>query len=125
MYLSSDDLYQTRIFGETMTRDRCLLLLCFLYFANNNDLNPKDRDRDHLGKIRPLVNLVQARCSAVYSPRKDLCVDESLLLFKGRLAFKQFIRTKRAQFEIKLYQLCPSHGILLDFLVYHGRMSHK
>ena len=125
MYWSSDDLYQTRIFGETMTPDRCLLLLRFLHFANNNDLNPKDPDRDHLGKIRPLINLVRAHCSVVYSPGKDLCGDESLLLFKGRLAFKQFIHTKRARFGIKLYQLYTSHGILLDFLVYYGRMSQE
>ncbi|KAG8227731.1 hypothetical protein J437_LFUL008569 [Ladona fulva] len=28
-------------------------------------------------------------------PHEDLCIDESLLLFKGKLMFKQYIPTKR------------------------------
>ena len=49
-----------------------------------------------------------------------MSVDESLILYKGRLAFKQYIKTKRARFGIKLYELCTSSGITLDFMVYCG-----
>jgi len=48
-----------------------------------------------------------------------------LVLFKGRLAFKQFIRTKRARFGIKLFEFCTHSAILFDFMVYHGKMSNK
>ena len=97
MYWSSDLVYKTGIFGEMMPRDHFLLILHFLHFADNATLDPKDQDRDQLGKIRPMINLVWERCAAVYSPARDLCVDESLVLFKGRLAFKQFIRMKRTR----------------------------
>jgi len=53
----------------------------------------------------------------------ELCVDEWLVLFKGRLSFRQFIRTKHARFGIKIFQLCTSIGVLLDFLVYHGNST--
>lgn len=43
--------------------------------------------------------------------------------FKGRLAFKQFIRTKRARFGVKLYQICTATDIPLDYMIYHGGMS--
>ena len=125
MYWSSDLIYKTGIFGETMPRDRFLLILHFLDFADNETLDPKDPDRNRLGKIRPMINLVRERCTAVYSPPRDVCIDESLVLFKGRLPFKQFIHMKRARFSIKIYQLCTASGILFDFLVYHGRMSHE
>ena len=125
MYWSSDLVYKTGIFGDIMARDRYLLLLRFLHFADNDTLDARDPDRDRLGKIRPLINVIRERCAAVYSPGKDLCVDESLVLFKGRVAFKQFIRTKRARFGIKLFELCTSNGILLDFMTYHGRMSDE
>lgn len=125
IYWSSDLVYKTSIFGDTMSRDRFLLLLWFVHFADNDALDPRDPNRDCLGKIRPLIDLIHARCAAVYSPGRDLCVDESLVLFKGRLAFKQFIRTKRARFGIKLFELCTCHGILLDFMVYHGQMNHE
>jgi len=120
MYWSTDVVYKTSIFGDTMARDCFLLLLCFLHFADNDLLDVNDPNRDRLHKIRTFVNLIRARCAQVYSPSKDLYVDESLVLFKGRIAFKQFIRTKRARFGIKLFELCTSNGILLDFLIYHG-----
>jgi len=69
--------------------------------------------------------MISDRCKRVYTPGRDLCVDESLLLFKGRLAFKQFIKTKRARFGIKFFELCSSNGILLDFLIYHGNMTNQ
>ena len=125
MYWSSDLVYKTGIFGDAMARDRFLLLLRFLHFADNDALDARDPDRDRLGKIRPLINLIRDRCAAVYSPGKDLCVDESLVLFEGWVAFKQFTRTKRARFGIKLFELCTSNGVLLDFMTYHERMSDK
>ena len=59
----------------------------------------------------------------VYSLGKILSLDESLVLFRGRLSFKQYINTKRARFGIKLYQLCTFNGILLDFIVYYGNLA--
>ena len=67
--------------------------------------------------------MIKDRCCRVYSPGKCLSMDKSLVLFKGRLSFKQYISSKRARFGIKLYQLCTSNGILLDFLVYHGNLA--
>ena len=125
MYWSSDLVYKTGIFGDAMARDRFLLLLRFLHFADNDALDARDPDRDRLAKICPLINLIRDRCAAVYSPGKDLCVDESLVLFEGWVAFKQFTRTKRARFGIKLFELCTSNGVLLDFMTYHERMSDK
>ena len=48
-------------------------------------------------------------------------LDESFILYKGSLHFKQFIRTKRARFGIKLYELYTENGITLDVLVYCGK----
>ena len=95
----------------------------FLHFNNNNDLNydVNDENRDRLHKVRPLIELIRGGCKNVYCPGQNLSVDESLVLFKGRLHFKQYIRTKRARFGIKLYELTTSNGITLDFLVYCGK----
>ena len=125
LYWSGDAVYKTDIFGQSMARDRYLLLLRFLHFADNDLIDTNDPDRDRLAKIRPIIDLIRDRCATVYSPARDLCVDESLVLFKGRLGFKQFIRTKRARFGIKVFELCTHSGILLDFMVYHGKMSNE
>ena len=72
--------------------------------------------------MRALAEALRERCQKVYYPGQNLSVDESLVLFKGRLHFKQFIRTKRARFGIKLYELCTSSGITFDFLlIYCGK----
>ena len=67
--------------------------------------------------------MMKRRCPEMYYPGKYLSMDESLVLFKGRLSFKQYISSKRSRFGIKLYQLCTPSGMLLDFLVYHGNIA--
>ena len=123
MYWSVDDFLYTPVFSQIMTRNHLYLILCFLHFSDNedplHDINDENRDRLH--KVRLLINLFQNRCRTVYNPGKHLSVDESLMLFKGRLKFRQYIKTKRARFRKKLYELCTSDGITLDFLVYCGK----
>lgn len=42
----------------------------------------------------------------VYTPEKQLAVDESLMMWKDRLLFRQYIPMKRARFGIKFFCLC-------------------
>lgn len=47
--------------------------------------------------------------------------DESFLLWKGRLKFKQFLPLKRNCFGIKIFELVDCEtGFLLAFIVYTG-----
>ena len=106
-----------------MGRDRFLLHLRFLYFVDNTQCYPADPDTDKLYKLKSIINMIRYRCCRVYLPGKCLSKDESLVLFKWRLSFRQYICSKRARFGFKLYQLCTSNGIHLDFLVYHGNLA--
>ena len=73
---------------------------------------------DWLHKIRPLLDLSHEQFRKVCQLWKTVSVDESLVLFKGWLKFKQYIKTKRNWFGIKLHKLATSHRITLDLLVY-------
>ena len=86
-----------------MTRDRFRASLKFLHFHNSDDpkYDPKSPDRDRLHKIRPFPELLRAWMQRVNQPGKCLSVDESLVLFKQCLTFKQYIKTKRSRFGIK------------------------
>ena len=66
-------------------------------------------------------SLHKVRCKAVWYPNKELSVDESSVLLKGRVKFRQYIKTKRARFGIKLYELTTLDSITLDFLVGSGK----
>ena len=58
-----------------MPRDRFLLILRFLHFNDNDSY--AERDRLHMSMTIP------GRAQTVYSPGRDLCVDESFVLFKA------------------------------------------
>jgi len=54
-------------------------------------------------------------------PFENLAIDESLVLWKGRLSFKQFIKTKRHRFGIKIFVICDVEtDFILDILIYTG-----
>ena len=72
-------------------------------------------------KIKSVIGHVQSKFSAVLTPRKNLCIDESLLLWEGRLRFKQYIPLKKNRFGIKHYRIADFEtGFVLGFVVYTG-----
>lgn len=53
-----------------------------------------------------------------------MAIDESPILFKGRLIFKQYIKTERAGFGIKLFVIADCEtGYVLEFMVYTEKDS--
>ncbi|KAM7304720.1 hypothetical protein ISCGN_014620 [Ixodes scapularis] len=43
-----------------------------------------------------------------YMPEEHISIEESLMLYKERLSWKQFLPLKRSRFGVKLYVLCES-----------------
>ena len=125
MYWSKDSLYSSPIFGQVMARQRFQLILRFLHFQDNEDpqYNQQDLNRDRLFKIRNILKKTREKFKTVYYPSEDITLDESLVLYKGRLLFKQYIKTKRSRFGIKFFELITADGILLDFMIYQGNME--
>ena len=48
-------------------------------------------------------------------------MDEVIVLYKGRVPFRQYIRKKHKRFGIKIYKLCDSVGYTYDMSVYLGK----
>ena len=116
-YWSTDPLLSTPIFSQYFTRNRYQDILRFLHFANNEDVDSNNR----LKKIKPIINDLKQKFSNCVNPAQNLCIDESLMLWKGRLGFKQYIPSKRNRFGIKSFCLvdCKTKFVL-DFIVYTG-----
>ena len=91
---------------EWLARNRFQSILDFLHFNDNSGYQPSDPQRDRLYKIRPVVEDPVNKFKTVYKPEKHISIDEELLLWKGRLGFKQYIPNQRAQFGIKMFSLC-------------------
>ena len=70
------------------------------------------------------MNMLKEKFNTVYYPPEHITVDESLVLFKGRLLFKQCIKSfKKVQVWNKFYELSTADGILLDFILYQGNIE--
>lgn len=120
-YWSVDPLLYTPAFGKYMARDRYLQILKNLHFANNEEADNNNR----LHKVQYVLEEIKRRFKSQFYPFQNLVIDESMILFKGRLSFKQYIKTKRHRFGIKLYVLCDcDSGIVLDFIVYVGKDTY-
>ncbi|CAJ0933349.1 unnamed protein product, partial [Ranitomeya imitator] len=122
-YWSTDILYQTPIYGMVMNRKRFEAIHKFLHFRDNTDILPRDDPNfDRLFKIRPVIEHFSNKFAEVYIPQREICVDESLIHFKGRLQFRQYLPSKRARYGIKLYKICEStSGYTLSFRVNQGK----
>lgn len=120
-YWSTDPLIETPIFSKIFSQDRFFLLLRVLHFDDNSLANGGDK----LYKIRTIIETLRHKFSSCLQPSQNLVIDESLMLWKGRLAFRQYNPRKRNRFGIKLFVLCDcSTGIILDFIVYTGKSTN-
>ncbi|CAG4958413.1 unnamed protein product [Colias eurytheme] len=76
------------------------------------------------GKEETFLPAVTGSTQSNYVLDKDICIDESLTLWKGRSDIKQYIRSKASKFGIKTFELCESvTGYLWSFIVYTGKQS--
>ena len=117
-YWSTDQLISTPMFAQIFSRDRFLSILKFLHFNDNQQQQGGDR----LHKIKPILDSLRKKFKLCIKPYKNLCIDESMMVWKGRLNFKQYIPSKRHRFGVKLFVLCDCHtGFVLDFIIYTGQ----
>lgn len=97
---------------------RFLVISRFLHFADNE----KADDKDKLKKIRNIVNYLNDKFTNLYTLKSKISIDESLMKYKGRLSFIQFIASKRARFGVKFHKLCDSEsGYCSQFKIYIGQ----
>lgn len=117
-YWSTDPLIETPVFSKIFTQDRYLNIRRMLHFDDNCLITGGDK----LFKIRTVIETLRKKFSSVLNPFQNLVIDESLMLWKGRLSFRQYIPNKRKRFGIKLFVLCDCKtGMILDFIVYTGK----
>ena len=115
-YWSSDPLLHTSIFSQIMSRDRDLQILRNLHFHDDKEIINYP-----LVKIKTIIDHLQKNFSTTLIPSKNLCIDKSLLLWKCRFRFKQYISFKRNRFGIKLFLIvdCKTRFIL-GFIIHTG-----
>lgn len=116
-YWSKDEILRQHFARTIMSRNRFELLLQYLHFSNNENVDPNDR----IGKIRELVDDLNNNFKKYYTPHEYLCVDESMVPFRGRLIMLQFNKQKRHKYGIKLFKVCTIPGYTYKLQIYCGK----
>ncbi|XP_045455117.1 piggyBac transposable element-derived protein 4-like [Melitaea cinxia] len=113
-FWKKDRLFSIPIFAQQMSRIRFLLIMRYLHFTSEME------SEDPLFKIRSLIDYFNNKMVECYYPAAQLTLDESMVLWRGRLSFRQFIKNKRHKYGIKLYMLTEPDGLILKLRVYTG-----
>ncbi|XP_039753926.1 piggyBac transposable element-derived protein 4-like [Pararge aegeria] len=96
-----------------MARDRFYLIL--------RALNVQDEMRpESIFKVKSLIDMFNETMSTTYYPSNNVAIDESLILWKGRLSFRQYLKGKVHRYGIKLYMLADMNGLVIKIHLYAG-----
>lgn len=120
-YWKKHYMFNLNCFSSFMSRNRFLIVLRALQFENTDNHEP----RTQYGKIMPLVDIFNNKVKEIYYPTRELSIDESMVLWGGRLTFRQYVKGKRHKFGIKLYQVCEPNGTVLKIFIYKGSASSE
>lgn len=117
LYWSKKEMYANARIKNAMKRDRFLSILKFLRFSDNNTA----RNEDRLHKIRNIVEAFVDTFRSSIRPGKNIVIDESMVPWRGRLCFRQYIPGKRHKYGVKLYKLCLPEGYTYNIEIYAGK----
>ena len=94
-------------FGKVMPRDRFLIIWHwqYLHLADNA---PQGDNPDKLAKLRPMPTHLNHVFKENYMPYRDVSINESMVKFKGRLGFRQYLPAKPIKWGIKIWALSES-----------------
>ena len=110
--ISSNVLY---FFRSVMPRDRFLQIFWNLHLCdpNMNSRSPRN------AKVQPLLDLLVPVFQSKYVPGQHIAVDESMIGFKGKVSFRQYIRGKPHPFGINAFVHADSKtGYLHNVRIY-------
>ncbi|VDL69662.1 unnamed protein product [Nippostrongylus brasiliensis] len=100
-----------------MVRAQFETLLGYLHFVDNNTSDKMNR----VYKIQAILDMLNASLLHVYKPRQQLCIDESMVPSRGTIVFRQFNKSKKCKYGIKLFKLCSKGGYTNRVKVYVGK----
>ena len=93
------------IFSSLVPQERFQSIIRFLHFGNES------QQLDHgLTKMRFLINHLNNTMPGIYTSHEELSLDESIMLWRGQLLFRQYIKNRRHKYWVKFFELCTNDG---------------
>lgn len=116
-------LTETPGFNKVMSRNRFQIILTFLHFVNNDNRTERGKPgHDHLFKVCLILDEILPRFKTVYSPTKELSLEEMTIAFKGRSTLKMYNPKKPDKYGYKAFVLSEaSTGYVVRWTMYTGQ----
>ncbi|XP_046684891.1 piggyBac transposable element-derived protein 4-like [Homalodisca vitripennis] len=119
-YWKTHRLLNFPMFKEYMSRDRFLGILRCLHYSRVDTPDHPEPANNRSFKIQNIVEYFNNKMRQIYYPDRELTIDEEMVLWRGRLVFRQYVKGKRHKYGIKIYSLNEPEGLMLRFHVYTG-----
>ena len=102
--------------SDAMPRDRFLQILSNIHINDNNAMPQGNKDK--LYKLCPLINSLNDNFIMLHNVSRQVSIDESMILFKGRSSLKQYNPMKPIKRGYKLWSMVGMDGYLYKFEIY-------
>ena len=121
MYWSREDDIGNTAVASVMTRDRFEEMMRYLHLCDNEKLDAADK----MGKVRPILTMLNERFLKYFIKTPNLSIDESMIPYYGRHGAKQFIRGKPIRFGFKMWVLTTPLGYAVQMEPYQGASGRQ
>ena len=121
-YWANDEALRDIFICRHMSGRRFAWILSNLHL-NDNVLEPKkgSENFDRLYKVRPLLDQLTKNFLDALKPNENQSIDESMIKFKGRSSFKQYMPKKPIKRGFKVWMRCDESGFACQFEIYSGK----
>ena len=98
LYFTKDPLLHSTGISERFTRDRLDKITKYFQVGDTVNNPPRGAEgHDKLSHIRSVMDHVKEKCMSAYNPHPEVCVDEAMIAYTGRLGFKQYISLETSE----------------------------
>ncbi|XP_033761258.1 piggyBac transposable element-derived protein 4-like [Pecten maximus] len=110
-------------FRKVLSRNRFQIIMKFLHVADFQRMVPRQHPAyDPASRFRPLLSFINNQFRRYVVPKRELCVDETLVGSRGHSVMRQYIPSKASKYGVKFWMLCEAAtGYIMQMFVYRGK----
>jgi hypothetical protein len=122
-YWSTDPVTDLPFFRSVMPRNRFELLMSFFHLSDNSVAVARGQPGyDPLQKLGESYKSVIDNFRLVYTPTRNIAIDEGMVPWRGNLHFRVYSPDKPMKYGIRAYMLCDSsNGYCSKLELYTGK----
>lgn len=102
-------------YSDIFTRDRFQQIFWMLHLQKNAPVGRNTCIRTRIQKANNFLQYINSKFSEHFIPYKSICVDESIIKFKGKIRFMTYNPAKPTKWGIRIYVLADSNSPLCLF----------